>query len=173
MNKVASTLKAVGVPCVVTGGVAVIFYTFPRITYDVDFLVPKLSGTEERRVLSELFKSGFKHTVFMRREKVFRLQDKHGYIIDLITGLTDEILKRSLRHKETGLRVISPEDLIIQKLLSWRLKDRADIVAIISAKREKLDLGYLSKKARKIKKEELLKSMLKKIGREKYRSAAE
>lgn len=61
-----------------------------------------------------------------------------------------DIIKRARSFKVYGkhLPVISPEDLIVEKLLVWRGADLTDVARIIVSRWKKLDLDNLLRRAK-------------------------
>jgi len=56
-----------------------------------------------------------------------------------------EVLRRSVVRETKGTRVpfVTPEDLIVLKMLWLRVKDRADVGALLAARSGSLDLAYV------------------------------
>lgn len=57
--------------------------------------------------------------------------------------------KRYLRVKDQRIPFVSPEDLIILKLLSNRAQDQIDVTNVISLSRPRLDIAYIRKWAKR------------------------
>jgi hypothetical protein len=55
-----------------------------------------------------------------------------------------------------ALDVVSCEDLIVPKLIAWRILDRVDVSELLKANRSALDLGYLAGWVRTLKLEQAL-----------------
>jgi len=135
------------------GGLAVAYWGEPRFTKDIDlsvYLGP--SGTDA--LLAELTKSKF---IFHKKEIMtlvklsnrFAIADPSDtYRIDLWLPRTDfeksaldRRLKKIIDHKYINL--ISPEDLILFKLLANRPQDLLDIQGILARQKRNLDEKYL------------------------------
>lgn len=119
----------------VVGAYALIYYTIPRNTGDIDFFVEPTEENAER-MLSVLREFGFsslklRKEDFMNPDFVIQL----GYSpnrIDIITGITgvafSEAYKNRVKAKIGNENVffISPKDLLKNKKATGRTKDRAD-----------------------------------------------
>jgi hypothetical protein len=141
-DELRDALDALGVPYAVMGGIAASAWGLPRFTYDVDVAVdvrasetgPLLRALEERGyVVPEEFRHGWSDELAgTRKVAVKRLLGKHVWDVDVFLAESD-FLRSALRRRrvvdldgrETPL--ITPEDLILMKLLAWRPKDQGDI----------------------------------------------
>jgi len=164
MKDIASSLHdlvglfgRLGIPYAVMGGLAVRLYGIPRPTFDVDF-----TAAVERDRLSELYEhlrdmgytvsdervKGWVDTVAgmpIVKTKLF----VEGRSIDIDIFLAEspyqqELLARRRCTETLGSPVwfVSPEDLVLLKLLSYRPRDVADIGDVLFTQRQ-LDEGYL------------------------------
>jgi len=146
-----SLMDKAGVSYMAIGGIAVSVWGEPRLTRDIDIKV--LINREDRSRLLEILKT---YTPLnedpdesFRRHGVAFYRDPEGVRIDVMLADTifDEIaIKRSCEVSiaaDKTIRVCSVEDLIIYKMLSTRLKDRADIESIIQKQGDHLDIGYI------------------------------
>ena len=111
-------LTELGVPHALIGGLAVGLYGHPRATKDVDFLVADQAFERVAPIL------------------VFRTELKDMArvgVIDFMPLPPDQpALAAFLRiHNDLEIPVISPEGLIVLKLLADRPQDRADIKALL------------------------------------------
>lgn len=183
-SHVASMLRSLGIRHVVAGGVAVIYYGVPRFTYDVDFLVPKLNKLKANEFVASAKKVGFKFDEseaqqVLVRGGFFRMEGfkdfVEGFTVDVIVYPNlEQILKRSNYIKSIRVRMISPEDLIVQKLLLIKKlpskrprldKDREDVVTLLAAQQDRLNMRFLREEAAKQGVSSLLKNFLKKVSR--------
>lgn len=157
--KVINRLNNKNIPYMLTGSMALNFYGHPRATNDFDFVIH--IQKDDRQKLMNLFKEDFyisEEAVkdAIQREGIFNIIDNESvFKVDFIVRKTDpfsiEQFNRRLQKKLGAhiIDVISPEDLILAKLL-WsqhrvsELQNR-DIQNILRILKEKLDFGYLEK----------------------------
>jgi len=134
-----SLMDKASVSCMAIGGIAVSVWGEPRLTRDIDMKV--LIHREDRSRLIEILKTFTPlnedpNEAFRRHGLAFFL-DPEGIRIDVMLADTifDEIaIERASEvtfANDQTIRVCSAEDLIIYKMLSTRLKDRADVESII------------------------------------------
>ena len=157
LQDVVSTLDALACPYAVMGGLAVRTYGIPRPTRDVDVTV-----SIDRSRLPELFESleakGYTTPEAYQRGWVdeiagmplVKLRTYHstgGVDVDLF--LAESEFQRSLiaRRRPTPIEdrlidLVSPEDLVLLKLLAGRPRDRADVGDVLFVQ-GKLDQDYL------------------------------
>lgn len=156
-RQLVSLLEKLGAPYAIMGGLAVRMHALPRPTFDVDFTVAL-----PRESLGDLYEAaealGFSIPASQRSGwidqvrglPVVKLQliltDR---IIDLDMFLAEtpfqlQLLERRQRHSAEGWEAwfVSPEDLILLKLLADRPKDRADIADVLFVQTT-LDKTYL------------------------------
>jgi hypothetical protein len=108
----------------------------PRLTTDADLLVevsPRIAEAFERRGY-DVRPAGDDES-----QPDMLLVRGHGDRIDLLLA-TVEYLKGALARAVDG--VLAVEDVIIQKLIAWRPRDRDDIASILDAAHE-LDETYI------------------------------
>lgn len=143
--------EAVGVRWYVFGAQAVIVWGRPRLTADVDVTVA-LSPEEMERVLPHLETAGFdprpeRPLEFVVKTRILPLiHQPTGMPVDLVCGgpgLEMEFLANARRIDVAGLEipVISPEDLVIAKVLAGRPKDMEDAESVVLEQADDLDLG--------------------------------
>lgn len=151
----AALLDAAALPAVLIGGQSRNFWTEPRVTYDFDFTVAALPGPFFA-LLQLLIDEGY---VPIREQGmgdpsgpdfVCLQHPGTGAAIDLQASKTpfqDSVLERAQR-LEAGqyLAVATPEDIIVLKLIAFRLKDYPDLDAL--SRREGLDWAYIEHWAR-------------------------
>lgn len=135
------------IPHLIAGGLAVQEHGYPRMTIDVDIIVPDVLDTAEW--LTAIVTGPF----FRVQQFQNRVEDRrNGVMIDLLPA--GSVLKRGCRvpfpqpTKVTEkLQIVSLEDLISLKLDSWvnnptrRLKDKADVIELIKARKLPRDLA--------------------------------
>ena len=123
---------------IVIGGYAVIFHGYIRTTGDVDLWLKPDNSTKEK-FLKILTKSGFSeetikliHQSDFTETLAFHIGEPPDRI-DFLTKLTglnfdDAILKAEiLKTDDFEIPVLHLDDLIINKMLSTRAKDKADV----------------------------------------------
>jgi predicted nucleotidyltransferase len=144
-------------PYVVMGGMAVRVYGIPRPTYDIDFTVaiPRSSLFDLYRQLQEMgytvpdpYLTGWVDCVAgMPVVKIRFFDGENGIDVDFFLAESDyqqEVLARRRYEKIDDLDfwIVSPEDLILLKLISRRPKDMADIGDILFMQGQ-LDVDYM------------------------------
>jgi hypothetical protein len=136
----------------VFGAQAVLQWGRPRFTEDVDVTVLAGSvGTSQ--LIDHLEQQGFERRpegtpAFVEQTRVIPLVfSRTGWALDLVMGgpgLEEDFLRRSISvalSPDLSVRVISPEDLIVTKVLAGRPKDLDDARGILLARADTLDSG--------------------------------
>lgn len=136
----------------VIGGVANLFWGIPRTTLDIDVTI-QVNETAILPLVGALKKSGFQSRVrhpldFVRRTHVLPLEDQKGIRVDLIFAklpYEEEAIRRAKRKRIKGgnVRLCTPEDLILHKIVSDRPQDHEDIRGIIERLGVRLNRKYL------------------------------
>jgi hypothetical protein len=98
----------------------------------------------------------------------FSLESKDGYRIDLFQARTEhdaEAVKRSRTFHVFGvdILVVSPEDLILQKLFLRRPKDITDSMAVLIRQRGNLDIEYMTEWASNLNLSGELRELMKRV----------
>lgn len=146
-----------GVPYAVMGGLAVRIHAMPRPTYDVDFTV-LLSRSELPHFYQLVAALGYTVPAaqlsgwvdIVQGLPVIKIQffvGDRAIDVDVFLAETQyqrQLLTRRQLHRAEGLEAwfVTPEDLILLKLLAARPKDRLDIADILFIQ-GKLDEDYL------------------------------
>lgn len=138
-----SALRHAGVTCAVIGGCARNAYAEVRATKDVD-LVVEADPAVYRAAVEALASRGFvRAAVVGARDgevpdlELFR--DPAGRRIDLLFAHTEfersALSRRTPREPYAGVTVsvVSPEDLIVYKIIAGRPQDRLDVHALLDA----------------------------------------
>ena len=138
-----AALAEAGVACAVIGGCARNAYAEVRATKDVD-LVVEVDAAAYRTVVDALAAHGFRRATAVGAPdgevpdlELFR--DRAGRRIDILFAHTDfersALARRETREPYAGVSVsvVSPEDLIVYKLLAGRPQDRLDVLALVDA----------------------------------------
>ena len=159
--EVAKILERLDIPYAITGGMAVFVWARPRFTADIDIVVLlKLAHISSlAKALEGLSEASYVDSDMMRRALERRgefnfIDGASGVKVDffVIGGrpFDQSQLDRRVGQHILGHRVyfVSPEDLILSKLLWLQLgesaKQREDIESILKMQ-EKLDWKYLRK----------------------------
>lgn len=140
VEEVQRFLREEGWPFMVIGGLAVQTWGRIRATQDVDISVAVT--LDEREKLVEAAQRSFNlipsnPTKFVTERNVLPLETHSGVPVDLICAWTDFELEAIGRvadiEVEPGfsMRVCTPEDLVVMKFISDRLRDREDVEGIL------------------------------------------
>src|SRR5262249_34210478 len=147
---VAPALRESGARWYLFGAHAVTVWGRPRLSSDVD-ITAALAGSPDELVAA-LRQAGFEVRAADWRELLARtrvlplVHDATGLPLDIVIagpGLEDEFLDRAVTVDLAGLAVpvISPEDLVVTKLLAGRPKDLEDVSTILEERHARLDLA--------------------------------
>lgn len=159
LSDLAAALGAVGAQWYVFGAQAAMVWGRPRLTTDVDVTVKCSVSTD--RLVQTLGSRGFSLRIdatesFVRTTRVVPLEHRaSGLALDLVLagpGLEDLFLERAVPIDVAGTVVpfISPEDLIVTKLLAGREKDIEDVRGVLSERGSALDMGRLRTTLRRL-----------------------
>lgn len=135
------------------GAQAVIIWGRPRLTTDVDVTVRLTAGSTEDLVAT-LIATGFRlpdgfTDEFVRATRVLPLvHHASGMPLDIVLagpGLEEQFLERAVvvAIDDFSVPVISPEDLVVTKVLAGRAKDVEDIRGLLRLRATSLDLTYI------------------------------
>lgn len=166
MTIVTKALAEVGVPYMVTGSMATIFYGEPRFTTDIDILVDlkpsQVRPLREQFAESDYYLSEEAALLAIRHGQLFNIiHPASGLKVDLIVAGSNPVnLARLRRARETMIspdtpvRFAAPEDVILAKLQSYRQggsdKHLRDIGGVVISRREELDLDYIARQAEQL-----------------------
>jgi len=166
LRRIVGVLEELGLPYLVTGSTATIFYGEPRFTADVDVVVQLPSSR-----IPELVRVFAGDEFYLDEESVRRAVAKRSQfnIIHPASGLKIDLMipengpfdrsrftrGRRVRPSEDYEAVFaSPEDVILKKLESYREggseKHLRDIASVIKISGETLDFGYLERWAEEL-----------------------
>lgn len=143
-------LDGAGVPHVVIGGLAVAVLGEPRMTRDVD-VVAFIDEARAEALLAEAANAGFAaaadETQTLRDTGTLRFT-KDGFRLDVIlASLPFEAAARARArpHRLFGrqVRLPTPEDLVLFKVLAGRDKDLVDAVVVARRHLPSLDVAYV------------------------------
>jgi hypothetical protein len=159
LNEVATALQPPQVPFALIGGLALAVWSYPRSTRDVDLLVG-VDHDHVQPVVDALLQIGcrFKKSPPLHRVGehcfVHMLCTPPGEFYDVQfdlmlaeTPLEKAALARSVNRIVPGvdhpIRVLNCDDLILFKLISGRLIDRADAAMLLRENREVVDFEHV------------------------------
>ena len=145
-------LRQAGIPSAVIGGVAVGVWGEPRVTRDVDVKV-MLTRKDAPRLL-EILTPDYEPLITdplqaLIRTGILFVHDRLDTRLDLLlsdTPFDAETIRRARPVElEPGsvAHVCSPEDLIIYKLISTRLRDYEDAASVVRRQGDALDDAYV------------------------------
>lgn len=149
--RIVRLLDSNGIPYMVIGGMANLFYGVPRTTVDIDITLQV--GEKELQPLIEKARKQFQlrvedPTAFVSKTHVLPLEDRNHVLIDLIVAQLPYERRaiaraRKERVQGTTVRICAPEDLIVHKIVSERPRDREDVRGLIARQAGALDRKYL------------------------------
>jgi len=161
LKKVVNKLEKLKIPYMITGGIAVSFWGLPRTTHDLDIVI-KIKEKDKEKII-EAFKKEFyiserAVTEAIRNQSTFNLiHYRSGLKIDFWMAKETDFgnleFRRRKKRKTFGKKIyfISPEDLILEKLLwfkeSQSTRHLEDIEGIL--KISKVNIDYIKKWAKK------------------------
>ncbi len=142
----------------VIGGFANAVWGTPRATIDIDVTIwaPDRSVTSVLQALAPPFTALTSDPVtFVSRTRVLPIRSESGVRADVIFGFLpfeEEAIGRAPRipFGDVEVRVATPEDLILHKIISDREEDQADVRGIIRARLAQMDLSYLEPRIREL-----------------------
>ncbi|MCG8583853.1 MAG: nucleotidyl transferase AbiEii/AbiGii toxin family protein [Pirellulales bacterium] len=159
LDQVWRALTPLDIPMAVVGGVGLAAWEYPRFTLDVDLLI-SIGPSRQKELLETLRKYEIlpKTTAGrVRLEMVDLMQfeytpaDSFASIqVDLLFARSDyhqqalnRVVTANLPDMEEEVKVLNCEDLLIHKLMAWRMRDRADAIAVLQANNDRLDATYM------------------------------
>jgi hypothetical protein len=145
-------LRDAGIPSIVIGGVAVAVWGEPRVTRDVDLKV-LLERDDVDRLLAALA-SDYTSLLpdprqALRQQAMLFVQDTLGTRLDVLLADTPYDVLAIQRGRDVEvqpgvtIRVCSPEDLVIYKLISTRLRDHEDAKGVVRRQGANLNDNYV------------------------------
>lgn len=157
LHRTLDVFERAGVDCAVMGGFAIRHWALPRPTYDVDFAVA-VEGEELVRLLYSFDEAGFSvATQFlsgyadslagMRKLAIGCFDSGSVWNVDIFLATTPFVRSAFDRRVSTEVEgrimsIVSVEDLLLFKLLAYRMKDQVDIEDLLLVCGV-LDLPYL------------------------------
>ena len=153
LRALSAALSTHGVRWYLFGAQAVTIWGRPRLTSDVDVTI-RLDSGSTADLVSALGAAGFRLSAgcseeFITATRVLPLiHQSTGLPLDLVLagpGLEEQFLDRAMlvALDNFTVPVISPEDLVVTKLLAGRAKDVEDIRGVLRVRAGLLDLDYI------------------------------
>jgi len=154
LARLRAAFEGIGVRWYLFGAQAAIQHGAARVTADVDVTVI-LGDLPTQRLVSALTEAGFELRIagdldgFLARTRVLPMRDTTTSIpVDVVLGgpgLEEAFADRARATDAAGTRVpvISAEDLVVTKILAGRPKDLEDVVAVLAAQAQALDLEHV------------------------------
>lgn len=156
--QISTILQSKDIPFMFMGGMAISVWGNPRATYDIDGVI-KVNKNQLNELINEFSQKGFmydkKAPIKVIQNMPFITLKKRKIYIDLFLAKSEYERQALSRRQEVNLKdinitLITPEDLILYKLLSGRTRDIDDIREILVMQKEKIDIRYLKKWAKKL-----------------------
>lgn len=152
LGALARAFDAIGAGWYLFGAQAALLYGVARFTADVDVTV-HLRDEDPKALVEALSAAGFQMRVsgedFIERTRVLpALHTATGIPVDIVIagpGIEELFLERAEAHDLEGVRVpvARAEDILVMKILADRPKDIEDVVAILAAHPNDLDLALV------------------------------
>ena len=152
VQKLQLHLQEADIPSIVIGGVAIALWGEPRVTRDVDLKI-LLRRDEADRLLALLTPEYTPLLPDPRRaltdQAMLFVQDSAETRLDLLLADTPFDVQAIQRGQVVEVQpgapicVCTPEDLLIYKLISTRLRDHEDAASVVRRQCDKLDDRYV------------------------------
>ncbi len=148
----SGVMQKMGVRWYVFGAQAAIVWGRPRFSADVD-VTAEIPPSAVEPFIESMEQSGFelrfRDPEFVAKTRVLPFSHRpSGLPLDVVLagpGLEEEFLQRAVAVEIEGraIPMISPEDLIVAKVLAGRPKDLEDIRGVLHERGESLDLARI------------------------------
>lgn len=160
INQISTVLDQLGIPYIITGGIAVSIWGRPRHTADVDLVIEVNSIKSVHDLILELKKAipnsypdeDLALDAYYRKSEFNLIESEYGLKADFFISSGEEFKKSEMKRGRTQdidgkmIRFVSPEDLIISKLIWFRLgqstRQLEDIKSVMDIQ-QNLDHEYL------------------------------
>jgi predicted nucleotidyltransferase len=156
LNKLVIFFEKEKIPYMIFGGLATGIYGYERMTYDIDIkIIHEITDDSLLDLVNKISKIATvipeEPIEFIHKTMVLPIEIENVKADLVFTGLEYEIesVERAVQGELLGVKakIISLEDLIIQKSISERDKDWQDIKNLIEVN-SKLDWNYLTEKVK-------------------------
>ncbi|HET6340897.1 MAG TPA: hypothetical protein VFG78_01805 [Gemmatimonadota bacterium] len=155
----AEAAERIGADYALYGGLLLAAYGEPRETRDVDLAVAALGAEPMRRSLVAMgfpVAPNFEGVIFggliVDRMTLLGSEDDLGLnTIDLVRPRSDRLAREAMERapraplRDRSVRVLTPEDFVLFKILSTRDRDLTDARSVIRMSGDKLDLDWIEK----------------------------
>jgi hypothetical protein len=152
IQKIQDLLNEAGIPSIVIEGVAVAAWGEPRVTRDVDLKI--FLDREGVDRLLVLLARDYRSLLpdprgALRKQGMVFVEDSYGTRLDLLLADTPYDVNAIQRGREeeiqlgVTIRLCSPEDLIIYKMISTRPRDHEDARSAIRRQGDSLEDTYI------------------------------
>ncbi len=158
IHAITQTLESLNIPYAIVGGIANAVWGEPRATIDVDVTVSVEPADLPKTILA--IAAPFHAAVadpagFVEQTRVLPLDTPDGVRIDVIFALLPfelDAIRRARRLSLAGrtVAVVTPEDLVLMKIISDRPRDVADAEAIVRRRAGELDRAYIEPRIREL-----------------------
>ena len=148
LRTLAAAMAERDLPWYLFGAQAAIVWGSPRLSADVDVTVaiePAIVDSFVETMRRHGFDLTFSDSEFLARTRVLLFVHRSTHMpLDVVLagpGLEEDFLRRAISVDVDGthIPVISPEDLIIAKILAGRPKDIEDVRSVVHERRASLD----------------------------------
>lgn len=153
IKTIAGKLDAAGIPYMIIGGQAVLFYGRPRLTRDIDITLgvdtDQFSRIEQICTELRLEPLADEPRDFAAKTKVLPVQARDSKVrVDFIFSFTPYETQAIGRAQEASLddgpvRFASCEDVIVHKMVAGRAVDVEDIRHLLVKHRQSIDITYI------------------------------
>lgn len=157
LMEICVLMDSAGIEYMLVGGLAAGIWAEPRATVDIDLLVGIKKEDIDRMVKILEENKGFilvhKYPMQFKRITILRAIFK-GYNTEIMVDFLladDEFKREAIKRKEPvfissfKINIVTPEDLILLKLLSNREQDIIDVKKILDNQKENLDFTYIKR----------------------------
>ncbi|HUI25258.1 MAG TPA: nucleotidyltransferase family protein [Candidatus Kryptonia bacterium] len=151
---IADALERHGLPYAIGGAIALGFYAVPRATVDVDVNIFVPPADQLRRALTALADAGFDadedepHVQARANSEGQFRGSVRGLRVDVFVPAFSHYAQLASRRRQVTLMgsplwILSPEDLVVLKMMFFRRKDLADVEAVLRDQGASLDRKFV------------------------------
>jgi hypothetical protein len=174
LKEICGKLEDSGIEYMITGSIALAFYSTPRMTRDIDIII-KVLPSDLQKIIS-LFRDDFYISETAVKEALVNssmfnvIHNETIMKIDFIVRKNNEYRIKEFSRRQkialagTLISVVSPEDLVLSKL-DWAKQSKSEMqlrdVRNIFAMARNIDYDYIREWSQKLKLEEILQEVTK------------